>query len=198
MAGPSWRDAEPRQPDEREPDTRPFSIELGPRAPAEHARGADRRTADGRGRPDGRGGRRGVARRRAARWWGTRQGRLGVLIVIGCAALGAGATVAASLDPGTVLGALIFAGTVAAAFAVRRSAVYQIIPVPALAYLVAALAAGLIHDPGAGGSRTMIITALAQWFASGFLAMVAATAAAIAITVVRRRRPGRGPGHHAS
>jgi hypothetical protein len=114
------------------------------------------------------------------------------LIVIGCAVLGAAATVTAGSEPGSALGVLVSAGTVAGALAVRPRAVYMIIPVPALAYVVAASAAGMIHDPAAGASRTALATSAAQWTAGGFVPMTTATVAAIAITAVRRQRRRRG------
>jgi hypothetical protein len=176
MAAPGWPGADPRPPYHREPEPRPGSYRR------------DRsRAGGGRGRRE--------SPRRAARWWGTRPGRLGVSIVIFSAAVGMIGTIAARSEPGPVLGAFVAAGTVAAALAVRPRAVHVIIPVPALAYLVAASIAGMIHDRAADTSRTALLTSATQWFAGGFLAIVGATAAAIVITAVRRPRSRRGPGH---
>jgi hypothetical protein len=107
--------------------------------------------------------------------------------VIGGAALGMLVTVATGSEPGVVLGVFLVAATVAAALAVRPCAVYRIIPVPALAYVIAAAIAGLIHDRATHLSHTVIATSAAQWIASGFLAMTAATILAIAMTAARRR-----------
>jgi hypothetical protein len=125
---------------------------------------------------------------------GSRPGRLGVFVVIGCAALGTLVTVAARTEPGPVLGAAVVAGTAAAVLAVRPRSVYVIIPVPALAYVVGATAAGLIHDRAADTSLTGLAVHAAQWIASGFVAMSIATLLAIATTAVRwpRRERGRG------
>ena len=59
-----------------------------------------------------------------------------------------------------------------------------------------ALITGLLHDQGAGVSRTALAVSAAQWIASGFLAMTAATVLAIVATAVRwprTRRARRGP-----
>jgi hypothetical protein len=112
------------------------------------------------------------------------------------AVAGAVVAVATRRDPGPVVGAFVFAGTVAAGLIVRPCSVQVVIPVPALAYLVTTPVAGLIRDPAADASRTALLTSGAQWFAGGFLAMVLATAAAIAITVARRAWATRRPGHH--
>jgi hypothetical protein len=129
---------------------------------------------------------------RAPRLWGSRPGRLGVFLVIGCAALGALITVVTRTEPGSALGVLVVAGTAAAALAVRPRAVYVIMPVPALAYVVAASIAGFVHDRASDTSLTGLAVHAAQWIASGFLAMSIATLFAIAATAVRRPRSGRG------
>jgi hypothetical protein len=115
-----------------------------------------------------------------------------VFLVIGCAALGALITVVTRTEPGSVLGVLVVAGTAAAALAVRPRAVYVIMPVPALAYVVAASIAGFVHDRASDTSLTGLAVHAAQWIASGFLAMSIATLFAIAATAVRRPRSGRG------
>ncbi len=112
-------------------------------------------------------------------------GRLGILLVASGAAFGALATVLTHSEPDTVLGGFVVAATLAAALAVRRRAVYLIIPVPALAYMVAAAMAGLVHDRATDTSRTALAVSAAQWAASGFVAMIIATLLAIAITAAR-------------
>jgi hypothetical protein len=93
-------------------------------------------------------------------------------------------------EPGTVLSVFLIAGTAAAVLAVRPRAVYLIIPVPALAYVVAAVVAGLIHGQASSTSRTALAVSAAQWAASGFLVMAAATV--LAIGAAAARWPGRG------
>lgn len=127
----------------------------------------------------------------APRPWGSRPGRLGVFVVIGSAALGMLVTVLARAEPGSALGVFVVAGTAVATLAVRSRSVYAIIPVPALAYVVAATIAGLIHDRASDTSLTGLAVHAAQWIAGGFLAMSVATLLAIAATAVRWPRRGR-------
>jgi hypothetical protein len=105
--------------------------------------------------------------------------------VVGGAALGALITVLAGTGPGPVLGVSLVAATLAAALAIQPQAVYRIIPVPALAYLVAATVAGLAGDRAASTSHTALAVSAAQWIAGGFLPMTAATLLAIAVTAIR-------------
>ncbi len=117
--------------------------------------------------------------------------------MIGAAALGAVITIVAGRQPGFVPGAFLVAGTAAAAFAVRPQAVHRIIPVPALAYVAAGLVTVPVSGPG-GGSSAALALGVVQALASGFLAIILATALAIAVTAARGRRnwtARRGPGH---
>jgi hypothetical protein len=118
-------------------------------------------------------------------WWGSLAGRGGVCIVLGGAALGALITALAGTGPGPVLGVSLVAATLAAALAIQPRAVYQIIPVPALAYVATATVAGVIGDRVASASHTALAVSAAQWIASGFLPMTAATVLAIAVTGIR-------------
>jgi hypothetical protein len=165
MAQPQWQEA-----DERSPEG--------------VARGRARRRIPAPRRPEPSPG-------RVPQLWGSRPGRLGVFVVIGCAALGMVVTVVARSDPGSALGVFVVAGTAVATLAVRSRSVYVIIPVPALAYVVAATIAGLIHDRADDSSLTGLAVHAAQWIASGFLAMSVATLLAIAATAVRWPRRAR-------
>jgi hypothetical protein len=118
-------------------------------------------------------------------WWGSLTGRGGVCIVLGGAALGALITALAGTGPGPVLGVSLVAATLAAALAIQPRAVYRIIPVPALAYAATATVAGVIGDRAASASHTALAVSAAQWIASGFLPMTAATLLAIAVTAIR-------------
>lgn len=129
----------------------------------------------------------------ARRGWGTLPGRLGVLIVAGGASLGMLVCLLAGSDPGSVLGVPVVVATAAAVFAVEPAAVYVIIPVPALAYTAAALITGVVHDRADVASAMGAAVGGAQWIATGFLAMTAATVLAAAVTVARWPR-GRAPG----
>jgi hypothetical protein len=113
--------------------------------------------------------------------------------VCGSAVAGALGTVLTRNEPGLMLGVFLVAGTLAAVLAVRPRAVYLIIPVPALAYLVAATITGLIHDHATDTSRAALAVSAAQWIASGFPAMTIATILAIAITAARWPRHRRSP-----
>jgi hypothetical protein len=113
--------------------------------------------------------------------------------VIGAAAFGALATVLAGSEPGPLLGVLLIAGTAVAALAVAPRSAYLIIPVPALAYVTAAAAAGLVHDWATDTSRAALTVSAVQWIAGGFLAMSAATVLAIAVAAARQLRSSHGP-----
>jgi hypothetical protein len=163
----------------------------GARRPSAVASGRDRGVAGHRRRPPP-----GSRPRR----WGSLPGRTGILIVIAGAALGGLVTGATGSTPGLALDVFVIGGTVAAVLAVRPRSVYLIIPAPALSYMVAATAAGLvdIHGQAAGASLTTLAVGVAQWMASGFLAMAAATLLAIAAAAARwrlRRHDPRGPGY---
>lgn len=121
----------------------------------------------------------------APHWWGSRPGRAGVLLVVAGTLAGLLGTVLAGSEPGFVLGAGLIVGTLAGSAAVRPQATYLIIPVPALAYVIAATAAGLIHDHAVDTSRAALAVGLTQWVAGGFLIMIAATLLACAIAVIR-------------
>jgi hypothetical protein len=136
----------------------------------------------------------------APRSWGSLPGKVGVGVVVAAAALGAFVTAVTGSEPGTTLGAFVIVGTAVAVLAVRPRSAYLIIPAPALAYVAAAAAAGLIeiHDRATGASLATVAVSALQWFAGGFLAMSAATALAMAVAARRwlrsRRRPP-GPGY---
>jgi len=163
------------------------------------------RPADGPGtqRGDGprtrRGARTGRHPRTGSRlnriWEGSLRGGLGTCVIIGSALIGAIATIATKSQPGSVLGLFVLAGTVAAALTIQPRSGRLIFPVPALSYLVAALAAGVTYDRSA--DKTQIAVGAAQWIADGFFVMVLATLLAIALTTVRWfmwRRVQRGLG----
>jgi hypothetical protein len=188
------------QPPWREPDATYSYREASGRNGAGYA--APRTDEPGPGA--GSRARPGAASQLAARW-GRLPGRFGVLVVIGSVAIGALLTALTGRSPGIVLSVCLVAGTVAGAFAVRPRTGYLIIPVPALAYLVAALITGLIYDRSNDGSGTFLAVNGTQWIASGFIAMAVATGLAIVIMVVRwrwslplkGRDRGSGPDHRA-
>jgi len=117
--------------------------------------------------------------------WGRLPAWAGVLMVVGAATLGGAFTVASDRDPGRALGAFVLAGTLAAAASVRARSAYAIIPVPALAYAVAGAVAGYVHDRAVDTTHTALAASAVQWIADGFVAMLAATALAVLITLAR-------------
>jgi Domain of unknown function (DUF6542) len=143
--------------------------------------------------PSGSGGRPGqpppLARR--ARRWGRRPGWAGVLCVAAAAGLGLALTAAAHSTPGAGLGLCLLGGTVLAALMVRPGAVYLLIPLPPLAYLVVAAVGGLAGGKLAGLPRTTLAVTATQWLASGFITMSLASAVAAVVAIVRglRARP---------
>jgi hypothetical protein len=121
----------------------------------------------------------------AQRAWGSRPGRLGPFTVIFGALAGGLLTLLAGSGPGWLLGLSVIIATAAGASAVRPTSTYLVIPVPALAYFVAAVIVGLIHDRGVDSSRAILLVNAVQWVANGFLWMCLSTIIAIAITAGR-------------
>jgi uncharacterized protein DUF6542 len=107
------------------------------------------------------------------------------LILAGAAIVGMVGTLAMGHDPGFLLGFMVVVGSVVAALTIRRHAAYQIIPLPALTYLVAGVITGAIHDRAADTSKAQLGLNFLQWIASGFLAMSAATILVIVIASAR-------------
>jgi hypothetical protein len=155
---------------------------LEPQGQGGASRTADGATTAGFGRrwPEAGGG-----KSRRMPGWGGYPMWVGVLTVLAAALLGAALTVAADRDPGRPLGIFLVVGTVAAGTSVRARSAYAIIPVPALAYVVAATIAGYVHDRTIDTSRTALTLSGVQWIASGFIAMSAATALAAVVAIAR-------------
>jgi hypothetical protein len=174
--GPGWRDR-------REPD---------PWRDAEAARG--RPAGAGLTQPIADGRRRGRRRPLSLIWRSALRGGLAVCVIVASAAIGAAATIVTRAQPGLALGLFVLAGTVAAALTVEPRAGRLIFPVPALSYLIAALASGVAYNRSA--NKTELAVGAAQWIADGFFVMVLATLLAIALTTVRWflwRRHGQVP-----
>jgi hypothetical protein len=108
-----------------------------------------------------------------------------VFTVIGGALLGALVTIFLDRDPGFALGLLVFLATLVAVFVVRPKAAYLVIPVPALAYVVAAVLTGYVHDHSTATSHSALAIWAVQWIAAGFVAMAASTALAIVVSAAR-------------
>jgi hypothetical protein len=104
---------------------------------------------------------------------------------VAAALLGLVITVLSGSEPGVILGIFLVTGTIVGVLAVRPGATYFIFPVPAPAYAVAALIAGLIHDHANDSSATALALNAGQWIATGFIPMTAATALAVLIAGYR-------------
>lgn len=105
--------------------------------------------------------------------------------MLGAALLGVAGTVLTHSDPGSVLGLCVIAGSVIAAISIRRSRLYVLIPLPALASFFGAVVAGAIHDRGADTSTTEFGVNFLQWIANVFFAMCAATILVLVIAGAR-------------
>lgn len=112
-------------------------------------------------------------------------GRFGVLVTTVSAAVGAFATIVAGTEPGVVLGVILVAGAVAAAFVVHPRVAYRLVPVPAIAGFVAALLAGVVHDRAVDTSRTVLALNALGWMAGVFVAMAVATVATLVVAAAR-------------
>jgi Domain of unknown function (DUF6542) len=106
--------------------------------------------------------------------------------------LGALITLISGSEPGWVLGLLLIISTAIGGLLVARRTTYLLIPVPAVAYTVAAFVTGYIHDRPIDTTRAELAASAVQWIAGGFFAMTAATLLAIAIVVGRWLFAGPG------
>ena len=145
---------------------------------------ADARAASRARYSTARTGRPGSSASRPPRW-GSLPARRGIVVVLSATAIGAIGTLILGGDPGALLGVLVIAGSVIAAFGVHFRQGYLLIPVPALSYAVGATVTGMFHDRGVDVSHTALAVSAAQWFASGFLWMMTATLSVIAVTATR-------------
>jgi hypothetical protein len=117
----------------------------------------------------------------------------GILIIAAATLLGVIATIVTKKDPGTILGALIVVGALAAAIGVRYSTAYILIPIPALAWVAGAGIAGYVHDRSLLTGSIGYGSQAAVWMAAGFTWMVIAIVAVIVVAAgryawVRRNR----------
>ena len=97
------------------------------------------------------------------------------VVLFSATVVGVAATVAAHMEPGNLLGFFVIVGSLAAVLAVRRGAVYLFFPMPALAFFVGAVAAGIIHDRQLASSTAGLGASFTQWVAGIFWPAVVAT-----------------------
>ena len=91
------------------------------------------------------------------------------------ALLGVIFTLLAGQEPGTLLGVFVIMGSIAAALGIRRGKVYLLFPAPALAFFVAAIVTGKVHDAKLGSSTAGLGAGFTQWVAGIFFPAVIAT-----------------------
>ena len=109
------------------------------------------------------------------RWLGTMSTLTAALVLIGATVVGVAVTVIARKEPGNLLGFFIIVGSLAAVLGVRRGAVHLFFPMPALAFFVAAVATGIVHDRQLASSTAGLGASFAQWVAGIFWPAVVAT-----------------------
>ena len=98
-----------------------------------------------------------------------------VLALAGATLIGVVVTVIMGTEPGNVLGGFVIVGSLVAVLGVRRRAIYLFFPVPALAFFVAAVATGVIHDRKMVSSTAGLAAAFPQWVAGIFWPAVVAS-----------------------
>ncbi|MEV5571322.1 DUF6542 domain-containing protein [Spirillospora sp. NPDC052269] len=115
-----------------------------------------------------------------------------MLTGFGAGALLGGVTLAGALvdgfgrgGPGLVLGSCLVAGSLLAVALVNPRFVRLILPMPPLAYAVAATVAGLIGDAGQAKGSVGLATSASRWLSQGFVAMASATLLVALVAVVR-------------
>jgi hypothetical protein len=110
-----------------------------------------------------------------ARWLGRMPTWAAMLLLAVGTVLGIIVTLAAGQEPGGLLGFFIIVGTIAAALCIRRGKVYLLFPAPALAFFVAAVVTGKVHDAKLGSSTAGLASGFTQWIAGMFFPAVVAT-----------------------
>jgi hypothetical protein len=118
-------------------------------------------------------------------WLGRLSTRTAVLLLAGATVAGVLLTLIAGQEPGLLLGFFVIVGTLAAVGGIRRSAAYLLFPMPAIAFLVAAVLTGIVHDSRMTSSTAGLATSFLQWIAGIFVPMVTATVIAVLIGGVR-------------
>jgi hypothetical protein len=96
------------------------------------------------------------------------------LLVAGTA-VGVVVTLVAGQEPGGLLGFFIIVGAIAAALCIKRGKVYLLFPAPALAFFVAAIVTGKVHDAKLGSSTASLGAGFTQWVAGIFFPAVVGT-----------------------
>jgi hypothetical protein len=116
------------------------------------------------------------------RWLGRMSTRTAMLVLAGFTLLGLIFTLLAGQEPGGLLGFFVVVGTIAAALGIKRGKVYLLFPAPALAFFIAALVTGKVHDAKLGSSTAGLGAGFTQWVAGIFFPAVVATIVALLIS----------------
>jgi hypothetical protein len=109
------------------------------------------------------------------RWLGRLPTWTAILVLAVFALVGVIFTLVAGQEPGTLLGVFLILGSIAAALGIRRGKVYLLFPAPALAFFVAAIVTGKVHDAKLGSSTAGLGAGFTQWVAGIFFPAVIAT-----------------------
>jgi hypothetical protein len=109
------------------------------------------------------------------RWLGRLPTWTAILVLAAFALVGVIFTLLAGQEPGTLLGVFVIMGSIAAALGIRRGKVYLLFPAPALAFFVAAIVTGKVHDAKLGSSTAGLGAGFTQWVAGIFFPAVIAT-----------------------
>ena len=109
------------------------------------------------------------------RWLGTMSTLTAALVLVGATLIGVVLTLITGTEPGNLLGFFVIVGSLAAVLGVRRGAIHLFFPMPALAFFVAAVATGIVHDRELASSTAGLGASFAQWVAGIFWPAVVAT-----------------------
>ncbi|HEY6494121.1 MAG TPA: DUF6542 domain-containing protein [Trebonia sp.] len=109
------------------------------------------------------------------RWLGRMPTWMAVAALAAGAVLGVIFSVIADQEPGILLGLFVIIGSIVAAIGIKRGKVYLLFPAPALAFFVAAILAGKVHDAKLGSSTAGLGAGFTQWIAGIFFPAVVAT-----------------------
>lgn len=109
------------------------------------------------------------------RWLGSLSTLMAMLVVLAGALLGVVFTLMAGQEPGGLLGFFVIMGSIAAALGIRHGKVHLLFPAPALAFFVAAILTGKVHDSQLGSSTAGLAAGFTQWVAGIFFPAVVAT-----------------------
>jgi hypothetical protein len=142
-------------------------------------------------RPPADAARSGLLATPLLRWIGRLPVKRAVLVFTGTVLAGTILTIVMGQEPGFLLGFFLILGSVAATAVVRRGGAHTFIPLPALAYLVAATLTGMAHDSGSLNSSRQFVVDFLTWIGGSFVAVTASTILVVLIALTRWLLSGR-------